>query len=574
MSEEVKLQESVKKTQELLGKYIKKPPLTDKLLKKPPFRFLHDIINAIIKETGFLKNLFTDEESNSSNIKDKEAKLLYLNKLIDAVKLITGNELSVRPSKIISGQEPIKTNEFLQAIGRALDKKVSSTEAIEYYKKNLEKKEGLKSKSTKVNSSPDEKIKKPVKKSSPSESKPSSREKTRDKDDKTKRDSKSLSKETKIRDRSIDKRESKTRETKKKEIIPGETSSKKRKNLESTEKHVKVDEKKPIKSTVSSNDVKNFEVKKESVDISDELINDHKENVNQVPDDSPHSTQENQEEIIAEKVNEEPKEVMLSPTELEVKVEKPEEKLITDIIVTKTTVGLLRPPSARPPSARPAAPKVRGKPDFIMNNGGINQMGEVNVIVENFDTKDDEDDDADDMVVMETSANNDSLSLGGTTDLLSTQLTQEHGYLVAQILDTQRELVNESNVELIPNKVEIEWEAGLKKDRDMVVKEIDKLRGTIQSLTRTTNPLGKLLDFLQEDAEIMEKELQDWRIQFNNVREQLIIERNMTSESLKPLEESLKDVESSIVNQMEKIFQTKANIMKNNQKIHRLLSGK
>ncbi|KAK0074627.1 hypothetical protein PV325_008011 [Microctonus aethiopoides] len=573
MSEEVKLQESVKKTQELLGKYIKKPPLTDKLLKKPPFRFLHDIINAIIKETGFLKNLFTDEESNSSNIKDKEAKLLYLNKLIDAVKLITGNELSVRPSKIISGQEPIKTNEFLQAIGRALDKKVSSTEAIEYYKKNLEKKEGLKNKSTKINSSPsDEKIKKPVKKSSPSESKPSSREKIRDKDDKTKRESKSSSKETKIRDKSIDKRESKTRETKKKEITTTD-APKKRKNLESTEKHAKIDEKKPIKSTVSSKDIKNFEVK-EPVVISDELIKDYKQDENQVPDDLPSSIQENQEEIIAEKVNDEPKEVMLSPSQLEVKVEKPEEKLITDIITTKNTVGLLRPPSARPPSARPAAPKIRVKPDFIMNNNGINQMGEVNVIIENFDTKDDDDDDADDMVVVEASTNNDSLPIGGTTDLLSNQLTQEHGYLVAQILDTQRELVNESNVELIPNKVEIEWEAGLKKDRDVVVKEIDKLRGTIQSLTRTTNPLGKLLDFLQEDAEIMEKELQDWRIQFNNVREQLIIERNMTSESLKPLEESLKDVENSIVNQMEKIFQTKANIMKNNQKIHRLLSGK
>lgn len=39
--------EIIKNTQTSLGKYVKRPPLTEKLLKKPPFRFLHDIVTTV-----------------------------------------------------------------------------------------------------------------------------------------------------------------------------------------------------------------------------------------------------------------------------------------------------------------------------------------------------------------------------------------------------------------------------------------------------------------------------------------------------------------------------------------------
>lgn len=77
--------EVIRDTQKILGKHVKKPQLTEKLLQKPPFRFLHDVIKAIVKETGFLAGLYDDGELVSDNVKEKDDKIAFLNKLIDAV---------------------------------------------------------------------------------------------------------------------------------------------------------------------------------------------------------------------------------------------------------------------------------------------------------------------------------------------------------------------------------------------------------------------------------------------------------------------------------------------------------
>ena len=45
----------IKKTQDTLGRIVKKPPLTDKLLQKPPFRFLHDIVTSVSILMFFLR---------------------------------------------------------------------------------------------------------------------------------------------------------------------------------------------------------------------------------------------------------------------------------------------------------------------------------------------------------------------------------------------------------------------------------------------------------------------------------------------------------------------------------------
>jgi TRAF3-interacting protein 1 len=62
-------------TQAALERLIQRPKLSDKLLSKPPFRFLHDIISEVEKATGFSAGLYGADLSDSAQVKDKAAKV-------------------------------------------------------------------------------------------------------------------------------------------------------------------------------------------------------------------------------------------------------------------------------------------------------------------------------------------------------------------------------------------------------------------------------------------------------------------------------------------------------------------
>jgi TRAF3-interacting protein 1 len=53
-------------TQTKLERIIKKPKLTVKLLSRPPFRFIHDIVMEVMRCTGFGETLFGDEDRDSN----------------------------------------------------------------------------------------------------------------------------------------------------------------------------------------------------------------------------------------------------------------------------------------------------------------------------------------------------------------------------------------------------------------------------------------------------------------------------------------------------------------------------
>ena len=125
---------AIENTKEVLRPLFAKPTLSTKLLEKPPFRFIHDIVVATLTATGFPKDFFTGFELDSSNFKEnKTAKVSFLDKLIHLVNVGNGSALDVSSSKIVAGLDALKTNELLVAFARlALNKDIDKTELIQH----------------------------------------------------------------------------------------------------------------------------------------------------------------------------------------------------------------------------------------------------------------------------------------------------------------------------------------------------------------------------------------------------------------------------------------------------------
>ena len=130
MAAEEEAPEFVTATQALLQPLIKKPKLSAKLLGKPPFRFLHDIVSELTKATGFAQGLYDPDELDSATFKDKEKKINYLNKIIKLASIANNRTINVRPTKVVAGLEPENTNALLQALAHAANSGVDNDACV------------------------------------------------------------------------------------------------------------------------------------------------------------------------------------------------------------------------------------------------------------------------------------------------------------------------------------------------------------------------------------------------------------------------------------------------------------
>ncbi|XP_032609086.1 TRAF3-interacting protein 1 isoform X7 [Hylobates moloch] len=611
----------VRRTQEALGKVIRRPPLTEKLLSKPPFRYLHDIITEVIRMTGFMKGLYTDAEMKSDNVKDKDAKISFLQKAIDVVVMVSGEPLLAKPARIVAGHEPERTNELLQIIGKCCLNKLSSDDAVrrvlagekgevkgrasltsrsqELDNKNVQEEESRVHKNTEDrgdsaikerSTSRDQKQKEELKEDSKPREKDKDKEKAkenggnrhregererakararpdserqkdrgnreRDRDSKrekeTERKSEGGKEKERLRDRDRERDRDKGRDRDRWRVKNGEHS--RDPDREKNREHDK-----PEKKSASSGEM--------SKELSDGTFKDSKaETETEISTRTSKSlttkTSKRRSKNSVEGDSTSDAEGDVGPAGQD-KSEVPE----TPEIPNELSSNIRRIP--QPGSARPAPPRVKRQDSteaLPMDRSGSGKTVS-NVIVESHNSDNEEDD----QFVVEAAPQLSEMSEIEMVTAVELEEEEKHGGLVKKILETKKDYEKLQQSPKPGEKERSLFESAWKKEKDIVSKEIEKLHASIQTLCKCALPLGKIMDYIQEDVDAMQNELQLWHSENRQHAEALQQEQSITDCAVEPLKAELAELEQLIKDQQDKICSVKANILRNEEKIQKMV---
>ena len=580
-----------KKTQDTLGKIIKKPPLTDKLLGKPPFRFLHDIITEVIRTSGFLKGLFPPEQMESKNVTSRDDKISFLQKVISCVSLVTGDSLSARPSKIVAGQEPEKTNELLQALARCIRKNMSSDEAVsQILSGNVGKPAKTKDKppsGTSKKLDGEEKKEREGEKHKRRDKHDSSREKSADKrrrersSDRERSREKSVSRER--RENSATKRD----ESGSKEGVNDDRDGKERRRHKRKERHERKDK--------TNKDVETSSIASPSSATSPLITSDKPGEVSpaHVQVDAGDNSQPGQREATEGAESNTPTSMARTQRPASAKGQRRRPNAgsarsnhASDEVSESPSND---PPQAprkliRPPSARPSAPRVKQRPAESDETERIDSAGQersVPIFVDHDIDESLSDEDNQFVVAEEGLPENNNQVINGSHQVDDNignddDDEDEHGGLVRKILETKKELEETAAAgHGIKKHTDIQRSSVItaqqKKERELVVKEIEQLRMSVQKLCQSTTPLAKIIDYIQEDMDSMQNELQAWKKENKLHAIRIKEEDSITAECIEPLKTELEGLDQNIAQYRNQMSATKANIIRNEEKIQKMI---
>ncbi|XP_034641240.1 TRAF3-interacting protein 1 isoform X4 [Trachemys scripta elegans] len=627
-----------------------------------------------------MNGLYTDFEMKSDNVKDKDAKISFLQKAIDVVIMVTGEPLSVKPARIVAGHEPERTNEFLQAIGKCCLNKLSSDDAVKRVlagekadikgkppstsksqdKENRESraeeqkshkdKEGrgdneIKDRSTSRDRKPREELKEEEKKQKEKE-----RDKHKDNEDRHKdleadnfredekhereRSKNRTSKQGRETEKSRDKEKGDVEREKDLEHDKGQEKERKNEGGKEKEKLKERDKEKgrdkdrekdrdrgkererdrrrergkdgerlkergtdkAEKKSTGSEDTLAKKTERSSKDTKTEpdkesgspariprqsstkgprqRVKPGAEGVLETNSPADNVSDEKAASILHAKAEPRPaikhQGESASDAEGEAGNRASEKPMVSENGEVSNDlpphVTQRRPP--RPNSARPAPPRIKRQESAEVLLPERNGSGKAvsNVIIDKKNS-----DDEDDQFVVEAAPQLPEMPEMETEPIVELDGDEKHGGLVKRILETKRDYETSQQSKSTEKEKPLLSEAARRKEKDLVSKEIEKFRASIQTLCRSALPLGKIMDYIQEDMDSMKNELQMWQHENKQHAEALQKEQSITDSAVEPLKADLAELEQLIKDQQDKICTVKANVLKKEEKIRKMV---
>ncbi|KAJ3313309.1 TRAF3-interacting protein 1 [Blyttiomyces sp. JEL0837] len=448
------IDEIAKKTIDILSRIIKKPPLTAKLLSKPPFRYLHDIFSEIIRTTGYASGLYDDNEMVSDNVKDKDAKVAYLLKMVDCTGLATGVEVKANPLKIVAGMDPEDTNLMLQLMGKAILKKIDTSDAVKKVLNGEHQKKATVQPAKGSGQPPPQQAKAPAPAQSQSKAAPAEQKQSTSQPQQS---STAKSQASAPAEKTVKSSPSKDALPEKK--TPQQSSSQPPPQREQKEQRDQRDQRDSRDSGEMSRDDEH-----DGPPSRPPIDNRDRDNgtVHGLKNDNNRSQQD------------------LNAND-------------GDDPSLSARASMVPKRRERPTTARPAPPKVRPAELAVVEEPAIAPS-----IIQEGTKHEDEDEDYI-IVGSEQESKRPSQKEEQDSD-------EQHGGLVRKILDTKTKMEGAKTATEEDKKVE-----KAPKDKSAARREIEALRESIQILCRSTNPLAKTMDYMQEDVDGMNKELDMWK---------------------------------------------------------------
>ncbi|XP_009985268.1 PREDICTED: TRAF3-interacting protein 1, partial [Tauraco erythrolophus] len=598
---------------------------------------------------------------------DKDAKISFLQKAIDAVVMVTGEPLAVKPARVVAGHEPEKTNEFLQAIGKCCLNKLSSDVAVrkilagerrdakgkppssksrdkESRESKTEEQKSHRDKESRGNtgikdrsSSRDRKPKGDLKES---EEREKESDKQKDNEEKHKDSERDALKEgeKQERERSKSRTTKQGRETEKKQgrgdiereddLERGKGQEREKKNEGGREKdRLKGRDKDKARDREREKDRERGKGRERDRQRDREKDGEH---LREHGKDKAEKKSADSEESMLRKTQRPTKDSKCQPDESESPAgisrqpstkgsrqrAKPggegtvEKKIMADKISEDSVAKLQEnadpglavkqkegeaenvapenpavsengdvpndvPPQPiqrripRPSSARPAPPRVKRQEsaEVVLPERSGSGKTVSNVIIDQQISDDD-----DDEFVVEAALPLPEMPEMEMEPEVEMVEDEKHGGLVKRILETKKDYeASQKSLKTTEREKPFVSEAARKKERDLVAKEIEKFQVSIQTLCRSALMLGRIMDYIQEDMDAMKNELQMWRQENRQHAEALQKEQSITDSAVEPLKADLAELEQLIKDQQDKICAVKANILKNEEKIRRMV---